>query len=64
MAGSVPVRRLLQRVDLGAAPGADGSWENAQLFQAVLPSSFGTDDDGEVYVTNYGEGAVYRLEGQ
>lgn len=40
----------------------DGSWQNQELFQTGFTiTSFGVDDAGEVYVTDYNGGAVYRL---
>ena len=39
-----------------------GGWTNAELLQSGLSiSSFGEDDDGELYVVDYG-GAVYRIQ--
>ena len=41
----------------------DGAWLNAQLFETKLRiSSFGTDDQGSVYLVDYEKGSVYRLE--
>jgi len=43
-------------------PGADGGWRNAQVATlAGSPTSFGLDEDGEIYVAFDG-GAVHRLE--
>lgn len=41
---------------------AEGDWQNALLFQTGLTiSSFGEDEQGEVYLVNY-RGELYRLE--
>jgi glucose/arabinose dehydrogenase len=41
----------------------DGAaWQNSQLFDApFLISSFGEDEAGEIYVSNYSNGIIYRL---
>jgi hypothetical protein len=40
----------------------DESWQNQELFQTGFTiTSFGMDDAGEVYVSDYNGGAVYRL---
>lgn len=46
----------------GLRRSADGTWQNDLLFDSgfTIPS-FGKDDDGEVYVINYSQGAIYRL---
>jgi glucose/arabinose dehydrogenase len=47
----------------GLLPAPDGGWQNMLLFESGFTiSSFGVDDAGEVYVTNYGSGEVFRLE--
>ena len=43
------------------APG--GAWHSQLLFKTGFTiSSFGVDDFGEIYVTNYHSGEIYRLE--
>ena len=45
---------------LGA--GAAGAWSMTQQTQADFRiSSFGEDEDGELYLTGHGDGTVYRL---
>lgn len=40
----------------------DAGWQSALLFQTGFNiSTFGQDERGEVYLANYGQGAVYRL---
>lgn len=39
-----------------------GSWEWAKFLDTGLSvSSFGEDEDGEVYILDYGKGGIYRL---
>jgi glucose/arabinose dehydrogenase len=41
----------------------DGSWEWAKFLDTGLSvSSFGTDEEGEIYLLDYGGGGIYRLE--
>lgn len=41
---------------------ADGAWENTLLFQTEIRiTSFGVDEDGEVYLVDY-RGNIFRLE--
>ena len=43
----------------------DGAWQNELLFETGFTiTSFGTDDVGELYVIDYGQGTIYRLEGK
>jgi glucose/arabinose dehydrogenase len=49
----------------GLAPGPGGTWNLAQLLDTKLGiSSFGEDEQGEIYVTDLGAGEVYRLTAQ
>lgn len=44
-------------------PGEDGTWTMSDPIQSGLAiSSFGVDDQGEVYVVDLNSGIVYRLE--
>ncbi len=49
----------------GAEPAADGTWSSRRLLETRLAiSSFGEDEEGELYVVHLGtrdDGAVYRL---
>ncbi len=47
-------------------PNIEGAWQNRLLFDSAFPvSSIGEDEEGNVYVVGYGEGAVYLMfEGQ
>ena len=43
----------------------DGNWLNELLFESGFGiTSFGSDDAGEVYVIDYRQGTIYRLEGK
>lgn len=45
----------------GALPGADGTWQNSELFSLnVFVSSFGEDEAGELYLVDL-QGTVYKL---
>ncbi|NWG19856.1 MAG: PQQ-dependent sugar dehydrogenase [Chloroflexi bacterium] len=45
----------------GLRPSA-GGWERAELLQSGLQiASFGEDEAGELYVTGYGDGILYRI---
>jgi glucose/arabinose dehydrogenase len=45
-----------------ATRGADGTWTSERLLNGSFPvSSFGVDEDGELYVANY-NGVVYRID--
>ncbi|MFI5322572.1 MAG: hypothetical protein ACHQ6U_03350 [Thermodesulfobacteriota bacterium] len=40
----------------------DGSWEWAKFLDSGLSvSSFGVDEEGDIYVLDYGNEGVYRL---
>jgi hypothetical protein len=40
-----------------------GQWETAELLDTGASiSSFGEGADGELYLADYGQGAIYRLE--
>ena len=46
----------------GLLRGADGAWQSQLLFHAgVFVSSFGEDDQGELYLTDHQNGAVLKL---
>ncbi|MGD9049888.1 MAG: PQQ-dependent sugar dehydrogenase, partial [Anaerolineae bacterium] len=46
----------------GMALSPDGVWRVAELAQAdVLPSSFGEDEAGEVYLLDMGRGGLYQV---
>jgi glucose/arabinose dehydrogenase len=46
----------------GATPDQNGDWlERYQLNAPFNITTFGEDEDGEVYVANYGGGEIYRL---
>lgn len=46
----------------GLMRGADGQWQNKELFQSgAMISSFGEDDQGELYLLNHAGGSVQRL---
>ena len=46
----------------GLLRGADGSWQNQQLFKSgAYLSSFGEDDNGELYLTDNTNGVVLKL---
>lgn len=45
-------------------PQADGGWQSALIAgTGIQISSFGEDVNGELYVMNHANGAIYRLEG-
>ena len=40
----------------------DGSWERAKFLDTgLLVSSFGEDEAGEIYIIDFGRGAIYRI---
>jgi hypothetical protein len=42
-----------------------GTWTGGQLTQVRINiSSFGEDEAGELYVTGYGDGNIYRITGE
>ncbi len=42
----------------------DGKWEWAEFLASGLnPSTFGEDEEGEVYILDYSSGAIYHLAG-
>lgn len=42
----------------------DGAWQRAVVFETdATISAFGEDEDGELYFTDFGLGAIYRIEG-
>jgi glucose/arabinose dehydrogenase len=46
----------------GLIPKGDGAWQNALLFETSFTiTSFGEDEAGEIYLTDY-NGSIYRLE--
>lgn len=46
----------------GLLRGADGSWQNKELFQTGWNvSSFGQDAQGELYIIDQGSGTIYQL---
>ena len=46
----------------GLLRGPDGAWQNELLFQTGMSiTSFGLDEAGELYLTDYNTGAIYRL---
>ena len=46
-----------------AAPDGAGGWHSALIYDADVPiSSFGEDEAGELYMTDLGGGAVYRID--
>jgi hypothetical protein len=45
--------------------GQDGSWQSQELFQTGMNvSSFGQDENGELYLMDRSSGNVYRLQRQ
>ena len=61
---------LFAALDLGtnncrllmAAPDGAGGWANALVSDTDLViSSFGEDQNGELYVVDYGGGTIYRM---
>lgn len=46
----------------GLLQAADGTWQNQLLFKtAIFPSSFGQDDEGELYLVDQRSGSVLKL---
>jgi glucose/arabinose dehydrogenase len=46
-------------------PNPDGSWNTTQMLDSdVLVSSFGQDENGELYVTDLNTGVIYQVTGQ
>jgi glucose/arabinose dehydrogenase len=49
----------------GATEDGDGGWIVTELLDTNFRiTAFGEDEDGEIYVADYGEGKIYRLVGQ
>ena len=49
----------------GLAPATGNTWKLAELLDSNLSiSSFGEDEQGEIYLTDLSGGAVYRLAAQ
>jgi len=47
----------------GLLKGANGSWQSQELFVTDYnPSSFGQDNDGEIYLINQGGGSILQLQ--
>jgi glucose/arabinose dehydrogenase len=44
-----------------AEPGPSGSWVTAQVATVPNLSTFGEDENGELYAANHGEGTIVRL---
>jgi hypothetical protein len=46
-------------------PNPDSSWNTAEMFDAdAMVSSFGEDENGELYATDLYAGIIYRVTGQ
>jgi len=46
-------------------PNADGAWKTTEMFDSdVMVSSFGEDENGELYATDLYSGIIYRVTGQ
>jgi glucose/arabinose dehydrogenase len=46
-------------------PNPDGSWNTTQMLDSdVIISSFGEDEQGELYVTDLSSGVIYQVTGQ
>ena len=59
----VPVRRLRQRRLWAATSNGAGTWTGQQhLLNSGGISSFGEDHAGELYITGYFNGTIYRLD--
>lgn len=55
VSGRLRALELPERIERARQPSALGKWP-------ILPSTFGVDEGGELYVADFGTGTIFRFE--